>query len=175
MSCRTGVLRGRRPLRGGYTGLGRMSRMGPRDARRKFLTPTIGRPPKGVYASRSDRPPRRRPVRQDTVFPIFTQKREKPRRPSPVRFRFLTREPAGPNACANRKTESTARTTGRRVSTERFLPRDRPFSAQATSAPGKSPSAGRARRRTGDAPSSTGRPSWPPSRPAYIPAARCAG
>ena len=69
MSCRTGPLRAGRSLRNAYTGLGKMSGIGPPVGRKEDLSfrPTEG-PAEGVYTSRSDRPPRRRPVRQGMIF-----------------------------------------------------------------------------------------------------------
>src|ERR1700748_361025 len=65
------ALRGRRPLRGGYTA----SLGAPVGRDKGCFRPTGGAMQSfretEVYASRSDRPPRRRPVRQDHLFYRF--------------------------------------------------------------------------------------------------------
>jgi hypothetical protein len=62
MSCRTGALRGRRPLRGEYTGFA----LGlPMVGNGNSLLATNGSlDPKGIYPSRRDRPTRSGPGRQ---------------------------------------------------------------------------------------------------------------
>ncbi len=74
MSCRTGPLRVGRPLRGVYTGLGRIILKGLRVA--QDTIPANGRASNPfhhdkVYPPRSGRSPRRRPVRQDTIVLTF--------------------------------------------------------------------------------------------------------
>jgi hypothetical protein len=67
MSCRTGSLRGRRSLRDSYTGQGRTIRSGPPVGRRDLSSEHREDHGK-VHTSRSDRLPRREPVRQDIIF-----------------------------------------------------------------------------------------------------------
>jgi hypothetical protein len=65
VSCRTGPLRVVRPLRGVCTLLWLGDDGGPPVGRNVLNSRPSGAPGEAVYKSRSDRPPRSGPVRQD--------------------------------------------------------------------------------------------------------------